>query len=159
MKNPMGTCWPIEEGRERRMDVLQPTRERSATLVDLIDRILDKGVVINADIVVSLAGVELLGIKIRAALASIETAAMYGLEFPTGTSYETSAWKEAQKDKETCSQCYKRVERDELLHIGCPWCGWRSALAKGELPGSVKVPIAKRRRKSQLIEEEIAATA
>jgi len=120
------------------MDVLQPTRERSATLVDLIDRILDKGVVINADIVVSLAGVELLGIKIRAALASIETAAMYGLEFPTGTSYETSAWKEAQKDKETCSQCNKRVERDELLHIGCPWCGWRSALAKGELPGSVK---------------------
>jgi hypothetical protein len=39
------------------------------TLVDVIDRILDKGLVINADITVSVAGVELLGIKVRAALA------------------------------------------------------------------------------------------
>lgn len=56
-----------------------------ATLADLIDRILDKGVVINADITVSVVGVELLGIKIRAAIASFETAAAYGLEFPSGT--------------------------------------------------------------------------
>lgn len=54
-------------------------------MADLIDRILDKGLVINADISVSIAGVELLGIKIRAAIASFETAASYGLEFPSGT--------------------------------------------------------------------------
>jgi hypothetical protein len=36
------------------MDFLEPTRERDATLVDLIGRILDKGIMINADIVVSL---------------------------------------------------------------------------------------------------------
>lgn len=57
----------------------------SSTLVDVIDRILDKGLVINADITVSLVGVELLGIRIRAALASFETAAKYGLEFPIAT--------------------------------------------------------------------------
>ena len=34
-------------------------------------------------------GVELLGIKIRAALASFETAAKYGLEFPAGTTLQT----------------------------------------------------------------------
>ncbi len=56
-----------------------------ATLADLIDRILDKGLIINADIQVSLVGVELLDIKIRAAVASFETAAKYGLEFPSGT--------------------------------------------------------------------------
>lgn len=55
------------------------------TLADVVDRILDKGLVINADITVSVVGVELLGIKIRAALASFETAAKYGLEFPAGT--------------------------------------------------------------------------
>jgi len=108
--------------------MLEPTRERSATLVDLIDRILDKGIVIDADITVSLAGVELLGIKIRAALASFETAAKYGLEFPSGANLQTKAWKEAQLEKETCPQCYKRVEREELLHRGCPWCGWKTAL-------------------------------
>lgn len=55
------------------------------TLADLIDRILDKGLVINADIKVIVVGVELLDLRIRAAIASFETAAMYGLEFPAGT--------------------------------------------------------------------------
>ena len=36
---------------------MQPTRETSSTLVDVIDRVLDKGLVINADICVSVAGV------------------------------------------------------------------------------------------------------
>lgn len=66
----------------------------SGTLADVLDRILDKGVVINADITVSLVGVELLGLKIRLALASFETAALYGLEFPGGTNLETPAWRE-----------------------------------------------------------------
>ena len=64
---------------------LQMEKATGGSLVDVIDRILDKGLVVNADITVSVIGVELLGIKIRAALASFETAAMYGLEFPTGT--------------------------------------------------------------------------
>lgn len=64
---------------------LQGERDISGNLADVIDRILDKGLVINADIKVNVVGVELLDIKIRAALASFETAAMYGLEFPSGT--------------------------------------------------------------------------
>ena len=96
-------------------------------LVDVIDRILDKGLVINADITISVAGVELLGIKIRAALASFETAARYGLEFPSGTNVETAAWEEAQVAKESCPQCDKRRPIAELLATGCPWCGWMPA--------------------------------
>ncbi|MFZ2071403.1 MAG: gas vesicle protein [Halobacteriota archaeon] len=110
---------------------LQATREDSAgTLVDVIDRILDKGLVINADINVSIAGVELLGVKIRAALASFETAAKYGLEFPSGTNYDTAAWQEAKVAKEECPQCSKKVPLEELMEEGCPWCGWASAKAK-----------------------------
>jgi len=108
----------------------QAQRDTEGTLSDVIDKILDKGLVINADIAVSVAGVELLGIKIRAALASFETAAKYGLEFPSGTSYETAAWKEAKVGKETCPQCDKRVPVEELMEEGCPWCGWISARAK-----------------------------
>ena len=107
--------------------VMEATKDTAGTLVDVIDRILDKGLVINADITISIAGVELLGIKIRAALASFETAAKYGLEFPSGTNYETSAWKEAIVGKEECPQCNKRVPVEELISIGCPWCGWISA--------------------------------
>ena len=102
-------------------------------LADVIDRVLDKGLVINADVTVSVAGVELLGIKVRVALASFETAAKYGLEFPSGTNYQTGAWKEAMTGKETCPQCDKRVPTEELLNKCCPWCGWISAKAQKTL--------------------------
>ena len=111
---------------------IEPSRDGGGGLAEVIDKILDKGLVINADITVSVAGVELLGIKIRAALASFETAAKYGLEFPSGTNYETAAWNEAMVAKENCPQCEKRVPVEDLITTGCPWCGWISAKAKAE---------------------------
>ena len=110
--------------------VLQAERDNVGTLADVIDRLLDKGLVINADITVTVVGVELLVIKIRAALASFETAARYGLEFPSGTTLETSAWRESVVEKEACPECRKRVSVAELMDQGCPWCGWVSAKAK-----------------------------
>lgn len=61
-----------------------PTRGKS-DLADMVEMLLDKGVVINADIAVSVGETELLGVELRAAIASFETAAQYGLEFPAGT--------------------------------------------------------------------------
>lgn len=113
---------------------LEPVTATSDSLADVIDVVLDKGLVINADIMVSLAGVELLGIKIRAALASFETAAHYGLEFPSGTDLTTKAWKEAETRKAACPECGERfVDAAELLEVGCPACGWQSARARGLL--------------------------
>ncbi|MGV1005983.1 MAG: gas vesicle protein GvpJ [Candidatus Nanopelagicales bacterium] len=113
---------------------VEPVNDTRESLVDVIDAVLDKGLVINADIMVSLAGVELLGIKIRAALASFETAARYGLEFPSGTNITTQAWKEAEIDKAACPECGERfVTATELLDVGCPACGWISARARGVL--------------------------
>jgi len=109
---------------------LAPTRESAASLLEIIDTILDKGVVINADIAVSVAGVELLGIKIRAALASFATAAKYGLEFPSGVQLDTPAWRAARVPREACPQCRKQVETEVLLDAQCPWCGWTSASAR-----------------------------
>jgi hypothetical protein len=54
----------------------------------MLEMLLDKGVVINADVAVSIGDTELLGIELRAAIASFETAAGYGLEFPAGTDME-----------------------------------------------------------------------
>lgn len=123
---------------------MSPEKESSSGgLADAIDKILDKGLVINADVAVSVGGVELLGIKIRAALASFETAARYGLDFPSGTNLETGAWKEAMKDKEECPQCGKLVETEQLLDDMCPWCGWKSAKAKMKEEVFVKVKVTK----------------
>ena len=45
----------------------------SSSLVEVIDRILDKGVVIDAYVRVSLVGIELLAIEARVVIASVET--------------------------------------------------------------------------------------
>ena len=58
---------------------MEPTRQGRATLVDLLDRVLDKGLVINADVIISLAGVPLIAVNLRAAVASVETMWHYGL--------------------------------------------------------------------------------
>ncbi|MPV89957.1 gas vesicle protein [Georgenia ruanii] len=108
---------------------MEPRRDREGSLVHVIETLLDKGLVLNADIMVSVAGVELLGIRIRAALASFETAARYGLEFPSGTNTETIAWRNAIEPKETCPRCGKSAPTAQLLNEFCPWCGWRSARA------------------------------
>ncbi|MEW5759634.1 MAG: gas vesicle protein [Candidatus Thermoplasmatota archaeon] len=120
------------------LDILKAEKEDEG-LVGAIDRLLDKGLVLNADITVSVAGTELLGIKIRAALASFETAARYGLEFPSGTNINTEAWKEATIDKESCPQCGKRVPVDILLDDSCPWCGWVSAKAKATAKQKIRL--------------------
>ncbi len=111
------------------MNQLTPQRDREGTLMHVVETLLDKGLVLNADIMVSVAGVELLGIRIRAAIASFETAARYGLEFPAGTDTETLAWRRARELSETCPKCGKKSPAEQLLNEFCPWCGWRSARA------------------------------
>ncbi len=54
---------------------------RSTGLVDLLDRVLDKGLVIAGDIKVSLAEVELLTIRIRLIVCSIDKAEQIGLDW------------------------------------------------------------------------------
>ncbi|WP_320774625.1 gas vesicle protein [Streptomyces sp. CRN 30] len=109
---------------------MRPSRDGEGSLAHVVETLLDKGLVLNADIMVSVAGVELLGIRLRAALASFETAARYGLEFPSGTDTETAAWRQAREEKETCPECGKRAPVEQLLNQWCPWCGWRSAQAR-----------------------------
>lgn len=48
-------------------------------LVDLLDRALDKGVILQADVVITLSGVPLVALNLRAALASVETMLRWGL--------------------------------------------------------------------------------
>ena len=58
---------------------MEPIRDSRATLVDLLDRVLDNGLVVYADIIISVAGVPLIGVNLRAALAGMETMLSYGM--------------------------------------------------------------------------------
>jgi hypothetical protein len=57
------------------------TSHRGTGLVDVLDRVLDKGLVIAGDIKVSLAEVELLTIRIRLLVCSIDKAQEIGLDW------------------------------------------------------------------------------
>ena len=56
-------------------------RQQASGLVDVLDRVLDKGLVIAGDIKVSLAEVELLTIRIRLIVCSIDKAQEIGLDW------------------------------------------------------------------------------
>lgn len=82
---------------------MEPIRNTNATLVDLLDRVLDKGLVINADLIVSVAGIPLIGVNLRAALAGMETMVKYGI---------MQEWDERSRGWET--ELRKREKRDLL---------------------------------------------
>jgi hypothetical protein len=54
---------------------------RSSGLVEVLDRVLDKGLVVAGDIKISLAEVELLTIRIRLLICSIDKAEQIGLDW------------------------------------------------------------------------------
>ncbi len=61
---------------------LEPRRGYQGTnLVDILDRILDKGLVVAGDVRISLANVELLTIRIRLLVCSIDKAEQIGLNW------------------------------------------------------------------------------
>ena len=67
---------------------------RPPGLVDVLDRILDKGLVIAGDIKVSLANVELLTLQIRLLVCSIDKAEQIGLNW---WRYDTNLTKRAER--------------------------------------------------------------
>ena len=60
---------------------LQPSNHRVSGLVDVLDRVLDKGLAVAGDIKISLAEVELLTIRIRLIVCSIDKAEQIGLDW------------------------------------------------------------------------------
>lgn len=63
---------------------------QATNLADLIERILDKGIVIAGDIQIQLADVELLTIKIRLLIASVDKAHEIGIDWWETDSYLSS---------------------------------------------------------------------
>lgn len=82
------------------------TRKEAVTLLDVLDRILDKGVVIIGDITISLCDVELLSIKLKLLIASVDKAKAMGIDF---------GW--AGVDKEKLSDLEKRVQTIEAKSV------------------------------------------
>lgn len=75
---------------------------QTTSLAELLERVLDKGIVIAGDITVSLAEVELLTIRVRLLIASIDKAQEIGLDW----------WK---SDPALSSRAHQLEEENRLL--------------------------------------------
>jgi len=64
-----------------------PTATQASSLADILERVLDKGIVIAGDISVSVASTELLNIRIRLLIASVDKAREMGINWWEGDPY------------------------------------------------------------------------
>lgn len=60
---------------------VMPHSVQSATLADVLERVLDKGLVIAGDIKIKLVDIELLTIQIRLVIASVDKARELGMDW------------------------------------------------------------------------------
>jgi len=91
-------------------DIARPAARDS--LVDVLDRVLDKGVVIAGDISVNLLDIELLTIKVRLLIASVDKAKEMGISWWEGDAYLTGGDSREQIENEN-RELRERLERLE----------------------------------------------
>ena len=83
---------------------------QSSSLADILERVLDKGIVIAGDITISLADVDLLKIKIRLLVASVDKAMEMGINWWESDPFLSSHAKRLEDEN---GQLRERLERLE----------------------------------------------
>ncbi|AFK19412.1 gas vesicle protein [Haloferax mediterranei ATCC 33500] len=58
---------------------MEPTKDETHAIVEFVDVLLRDGAVIQADVIVTVADIPLLGISLRAAIAGMTTMTAYGM--------------------------------------------------------------------------------
>ncbi len=91
----------------------------TTNLADLLERVLDKGIVIAGDITVSLGQVELLSIKLRLIVASIDKAQEIGIDWWRSDPALSSQAKQLERENEQLKRRLDRVE-DRLQALPAP---------------------------------------
>ena len=81
---------------------------QTANLADILERVLDKGLVIAGDIRVNLLDIELLTIKLRLVIASLDTARQVGINW-----WESDPWLNAQAAERAAGKSRGQHELEE----------------------------------------------
>jgi len=84
----------------------------ATNLADILERVLDKGIVIAGDIKIQLADIDLLNIKIRLLVASVDKAMEMGINWWQQDTYLSSKAKETEMAKENVA-LKKRLDKIE----------------------------------------------
>ena len=84
----------------------------ATNLADILERVLDKGIVIAGDIKIQIADIDLLNIRIRLLIASVDKAMEMGINWWQQDPYLSSNAKEGRLEKEN-KTLKSRLERVE----------------------------------------------
>jgi hypothetical protein len=90
---------------------ITPGGSRSTNLVDVLDRVLDKGLVVAGDVKVSLAEVELLTIRIRLIVCSLDKAQEIGLDWWKYDRYLSPGKQQIADENQALRQQIRELER------------------------------------------------
>jgi len=91
-----------------------------ANLADLLERVLDKGIVIAGDISLSLGNVEVLTLKIRLLIASIDKAQEIGINWWQSDPALSSRSRELEEERDDLKERLERLEAILALRNGEP---------------------------------------
>jgi hypothetical protein len=91
-----------------------------ATLADLLERILDKGIVIAGDIKVKIVDIELLTIQIRLLICSVDKAKEIGLDWWANNPAFTRHQQTALAEPDTMARFEERLARLEAAPVKPP---------------------------------------
>lgn len=83
---------------------------QTTNLADILERVLDKGIVIAGDVRISLADVELLNIKIRLLVASVDKAKEMGIDWWESDPALSSKAKKIEEDNADLRKRLTRLE-------------------------------------------------
>ena len=87
-----------------------PAAGGPANLADILERVLDKGIVIAGDIQINLLDIELLTIKLRLLVASVERAQEMGINWWESDPNLTSRAKELEEENDDLRRRLDRLE-------------------------------------------------
>ena len=95
-----------------------PGRRDDANLADILERVLDKGIVIAGDVQINLLDIELLTIKLRLLVASVERAQEMGINWWESDPTLSSHAQELEQENEDLRSRLERLE--EMAGLPAP---------------------------------------
>ena len=83
---------------------------QATNLADILERVLDKGIIIAGDITISLVDVELLNIKVRLLIASVDKAMEMGINWWESDPYLTTRAHQLEDENKLLKDRLDRIE-------------------------------------------------
>ena len=105
MDSPLATGTRLERSRAR-----SPAETGPANLADILERVLDKGIVIAGDIQINLLDIELLTIKLRLLVASVDRAKELGINWWESDPSHTSGGRDLEAENRALRDRLEQLE-------------------------------------------------